>query len=144
MMVNRDLINAARRDADRVHAFLLDGGSMMFGQFARGRSTQSGDIERRLMSLEHQLGRVGSRAAAGASHASNGLGDTIASVLSHMAGRFSGGRSMSDEAVKFGNEATKFGNDALRRLSQEVGHRPLVTLAIAIGVGILAGAMSRR
>ena len=38
-----------------------------------------------------------------------------------------------------GNEAAKLGNDALRRLSSEVEHRPLVTLAVAVGVGMLIG-----
>jgi ElaB/YqjD/DUF883 family membrane-anchored ribosome-binding protein len=41
------------------------------------------------------------------------------------------------------DEAAKLGNDALRRLSNEVEHRPLVTLAVAIGVGILVGLASR-
>ncbi|HMF26015.1 MAG TPA: hypothetical protein VKG24_28370, partial [Pseudolabrys sp.] len=40
-------------------------------------------------------------------------------------------------------EAAKLGNDALRRLSNEVEHRPLVTLAVAVGVGILVGLASR-
>jgi ElaB/YqjD/DUF883 family membrane-anchored ribosome-binding protein len=51
---------------------------------------------------------------------------------------------MSDQAGKMGNEAAKLGNDALRRLSSEVEHRPLVTLAVAVGVGILIGVASRR
>jgi ElaB/YqjD/DUF883 family membrane-anchored ribosome-binding protein len=56
-----------------------------------------------------------------------------------------------DEAVRFGNEAARFGakvgNDALERVASEVEHRPLITLAVAIGVGILigmAGGMARR
>ena len=52
--------------------------------------------------------------------------------------------ALSDEAVKLGNEAAKLGNDALRRLSREVEHRPLVTLAVAVGVGILVGLISQR
>jgi ElaB/YqjD/DUF883 family membrane-anchored ribosome-binding protein len=43
-----------------------------------------------------------------------------------------------------GNEAAKLGNDALQRLSREVEHRPLVTLAVAVVVGILIGVASRR
>jgi len=120
---------------------------MMFGQSAyfRATSAQDGEIERRIQSLEQQLERVASRGAASASNASDGLGDTIASVLSNMVARFSGGSgSVSDEAMKFGSEATKLGNDALRRLSEEVEHRPLVTLAVAVGVGVLMGAISRR
>ena len=54
-------------------------------------------------------------------------------MLSSIADRFRGGAdSMSDEAAKLGN-------DALRRLSNEVEHRPLVTLAVAVGVGIVVG-----
>ena len=61
----------------------------------------------------------------------------IVPVLSSIANRFGGGtHSMSDEAAKLGN-------DALRRLSNEVEHRPLVTLAVAVGVGILVGLASR-
>jgi ElaB/YqjD/DUF883 family membrane-anchored ribosome-binding protein len=51
---------------------------------------------------------------------------------------------MSDEASKFGGEAAKLGNDALRRLSKEVAERPFVTLALAIGAGLLVGFASRR
>jgi ElaB/YqjD/DUF883 family membrane-anchored ribosome-binding protein len=73
------------------------------------------------------------------------VGETIASVLSGIADRFRGGaNSMSDEAAKFGSEAAKIGNHALRRLSKEVEHRPIVTLAVAVGVGILVGLAHRR
>jgi ElaB/YqjD/DUF883 family membrane-anchored ribosome-binding protein len=60
-----------------------------------------------------------------------------------MADRVQGGaNSVRDEAAKIGSEAAKLGNHALRRLSNEVEHRPLVTLAVAIGVGILVGLAS--
>ena len=51
---------------------------------------------------------------------------------------------MTDEAAKIGDVVAKLGNDALRRLSHEVEHRALVTLAVAIGVGILVGLVSHR
>jgi hypothetical protein len=45
-----------------------------------------------------------------------------------------------DQAVRFGNEAAKFGaklgNDALHRMASEVEHRLMITLAVAVGVGI--------
>ena len=73
------------------------------------------------------------------------VGETIASALSSMADQIRGGaNSMGDEAAKIGSEAAKLGNDALRRLSKEVEHRPLVTLAVAVGVGILVGLVSHR
>jgi ElaB/YqjD/DUF883 family membrane-anchored ribosome-binding protein len=99
----------------------------MLGQsgYSRAMLPNVREIERRLRLLEQQLERVGGR--------TSGAGAAIAPVLSSIADRFRGGaHSMSDEAAKLGN-------DALRRLSNEVEHRPLVTLAVAIGVGILVG-----
>jgi ElaB/YqjD/DUF883 family membrane-anchored ribosome-binding protein len=95
------------------------------------------EIERRLRSLEQQLERVGDRTSASTVEVAARAGAAIAPVLSSIADRFRGGaHSMSDEAAKLGN-------DALRRLSYEVEHRPLVTLAVAVGVGILVGLASR-
>jgi ElaB/YqjD/DUF883 family membrane-anchored ribosome-binding protein len=95
------------------------------------------EIERRLRSLEQQLERVGGRTSASTAEVAERAGAAIAPVLSSIADRFRGGtHSMSDEAAKLGN-------DALRRLSNEVEHRPLVTLAVAVGVGILVGLASR-
>jgi hypothetical protein len=39
--------------------------------------------------------------------------------------------------AKFGGDAAQFGNDALGRLSKEVEHRPLLTLAVVVGVAFL-------
>jgi ElaB/YqjD/DUF883 family membrane-anchored ribosome-binding protein len=93
------------------------------------------EIERRLRSLEQQLER--DRTSASTAEVAARAGAAIAPVLSSIADRFRGGaHSMSAEAAKLGN-------DALRRLSNEVEHRPLVTLAVAVGVGILVGLASR-
>jgi ElaB/YqjD/DUF883 family membrane-anchored ribosome-binding protein len=103
-------------------------------------------LEGRLHDLEDQiekLGRsAGRRASANVSAAGDHIGDAIA--VTEIVERFRSGRRVAgDEAVRFGNEAAKFGakvgNDALQRVASEVEHRPLVTLAVAIGVGILIG-----
>jgi len=105
-------------------------------------------IEGRLRALENELERVGRKAgrhaSANASAAGDHIGDAIASAVTEIVDRFRSGRRLArDEAVRFGNEAAKFGakvgNDALERVASEVEHRPLVTLAVAIGVGILIG-----
>ncbi len=103
------------------------------------------EIERRLRSLEKQLERVGGRTSATAVQAADRVGDAVASALSEIGDRFRGGtRSVGGEAIKLGNEAAKLGNDALRRLADEVEHRPLVTLAVAAGVGFLVGLAAHR
>src|SRR5262245_37703312 len=95
------------------------------------------EIETRLRALEQQLERVGARTSASTAEVVERVGAAITPVLSNIADRFRGGaHSMSDEAAKLGN-------DAVRRLSNEVEHRPLVTLAVAVGVGILVGLASR-
>ncbi len=111
----------------------------MLGQsgYSRAMLPNVREIERRLRSLEQQLERVGGLTSASTAEVAERAGAAIAPVLSSIAARFRGGtHSMSDEVAKLGN-------DALRRLSNEVEHRPLVTLAVAVGVGIIVGLASR-
>ena len=92
----------------------------MLGQsgYSRAMLPNVREIERRLRSLEQQLERVGDRTSASTAEVVERVGAAIAPVLSSIADRFRGGaHSMSDEAAKLGN-------DALRRLSNEVEHRP--------------------
>jgi ElaB/YqjD/DUF883 family membrane-anchored ribosome-binding protein len=113
--------------------------------YSRARSANVGEIERRLRSVEQRLDRVGGRASASAMQTADHVGETLSSALSGIADRFCGGaNSMSYEAAKFGSDAAKLGSDALHRLSKEVEHRPIVTLGIAVGVGILVGLVRRR
>jgi ElaB/YqjD/DUF883 family membrane-anchored ribosome-binding protein len=128
----------------------------MFQRSARSRSraiyADIGEIEHRLRTLEKHLERIGGNTSRNAAQAVDRIGETadrvaetVASALSTMADRFRGkASSVSDQAGKMGSEAAKLGNDALQRLSREVEHRPLVTLAVAVGVGILIGVASRR
>jgi ElaB/YqjD/DUF883 family membrane-anchored ribosome-binding protein len=127
---------------------------------ARAISADLGEIDRRLRALEKTLSRAGGRASAGAGQAADRLGESVAAALSGIADRFrNGAGSMGDEATKLGSEAarfgakygnealrlgTRYGNDAMHRLADEVEHRPLVTLAVAVGVGILVGLASHR
>jgi hypothetical protein len=120
----------------------------MFHQRSSAFAPSISAIEGRLRALESEIERAGRkagrRASANASAAGDHIGDAIASAVTEIVERFRGGRRLAgDEAVRFGNEAArlgaKVGNDALERVASEVEHRPLVTLAVAIGVGILIG-----
>jgi ElaB/YqjD/DUF883 family membrane-anchored ribosome-binding protein len=101
-------------------------------------------IEGRLRALESELKRIRRTAGRHASAGMSAAGDHIGDAVTEIVDRFrSGGRLAGDEAARFGNEAAKFGatfgNAALRRMASEIEHRPLVTLAVAVGVGILIG-----
>ena len=120
----------------------------MFHQRSSAFDRNISALEGRLHALETEIEKIGRsagrRASAGVSAAGDQIGDAIAAAVAEIVDRFRSGRRVAgDEAVRFGNEAAKFGakvgNDALERMASEVEHRPLVTLAVAIGVGILIG-----
>src|SRR3954469_20197643 len=102
------------------------------------------DVERRLTRLSNMLPSVASAPKV------DRMSDSIASALNDIADRFgSRARSVSKDAGRIGERVTadamQFGDDALRRVAREVEHRPLVTLAIALGIGALAaGLLVRR
>jgi len=106
-----------------------------------------------LRAIEKELGGMGKsvsrRASASASIAGNQIADAIGPILSEIVDRFRGGQSLAlEEATSFSNQAVKsgakLGKDALQRIAIETKHHPLVTLAVALGVGILIGIVVRR
>jgi ElaB/YqjD/DUF883 family membrane-anchored ribosome-binding protein len=105
------------------------------------------DVEQRMRGLEKQLDRLSTmmgRTSAGMTRSAGDFGEAVVTALGEVADRFRHrARNVGDDAAHFGTEAAKFGNDALRRLSSEVEHRPLLTLAIAVGVGFLVGMAAR-
>ena len=105
------------------------------------------DLERLLHQVEDRLDHLSRRATrAAAPRAADRVGDAIAAALSDIAERFRGGaRTARGEASQLSDDALKIGNDALRTLTREVEQRPLVTLAVAFGVGMIAaGLLVRR
>jgi ElaB/YqjD/DUF883 family membrane-anchored ribosome-binding protein len=108
------------------------------------------DLERLLHKVEDRLASLSRSAArtssAGPRAAVDRAGDSIAAALSDIADRFrSRARAVGSDASQFGDDALKLGNDALRSLTKEVEHRPLVTLAVAFGLGVIAaGLLARR
>ena len=129
----------------------------MLRQFTHSRDLA--EIERRMQALERRFerlggaaGRAASNGMASVSHATDRFSDALVSALGEVIDRFRGGaRSVGGEAARFGQEAARFsheaarvGNDALRRVTNELEHRPLVTLALAVGIGVLIGLAGRR
>jgi ElaB/YqjD/DUF883 family membrane-anchored ribosome-binding protein len=106
-----------------------------------------------LRAIEKELGAVsrsaGRRASSGVSTAANQIADTLAPILADLTDRFRRGQRVAlDEATSFGNEAVRAGaragNDALDRLADQAKQRPLFTLAVAVGIGVLIGFATRR
>jgi hypothetical protein len=105
-----------------------------------------------LRAIEKELGAIGKiagqRASSGASTTANQFVDAITPILNDLTDRFRRGRRATlDEAASFGTEAVRVsaraGNDALDRLGDQAKQRPLLTAAVALGIGILVGFAAR-
>jgi ElaB/YqjD/DUF883 family membrane-anchored ribosome-binding protein len=116
--------------------------SSAFGSSVAAIQKHLGAVEKEL----EKIGRIaGDRTSAAAATASDQLGDAISTILNEMVERFRQGRQAAgDQAGRLSNQAVnlgaKYGSDALQRAASEVEERPLVTVAIALGIGILIGA----
>jgi ElaB/YqjD/DUF883 family membrane-anchored ribosome-binding protein len=106
-------------------------------------------IQKHLGAVETELEKIGRLAGRQTSDAavaaSDQIGDAISTILSEMVDRFrKGGQVAGDQAGRFGNQAldlgAKYGNDALARVASQAEERPLFTVGVALGIGILIGA----
>lgn len=114
-------------------------------------ATRISAIEGHLRAIEKELERFGRKAGrqAHVSAAGDRISDAIAPILSEIIGQYRMGRRLAgEETARFGNEAVKISGgistNALHRIATEVERRPLVTLGVAIGMGILIGIAGRR
>jgi hypothetical protein len=103
-------------------------------------------IEKELRAYSNSSGR---RASAEAAAAGGRIAETIGPILNDIAARFRKGQQVAfDQASTLGNQAvkigTKAGGNAVERITGQTKQRPLLVLAVAIGVGILIGAAARR
>jgi ElaB/YqjD/DUF883 family membrane-anchored ribosome-binding protein len=100
------------------------------------------DIEREISllmrDLESRIGRLNTMTRNGASHAASEASDYVSETVDNAT------EALRNGASALSGEAARYGNDALRRVEEEVEQRPLLTLAIAAGIGFLAGMAGRR
>jgi ElaB/YqjD/DUF883 family membrane-anchored ribosome-binding protein len=92
------------------------------------------DLEKRL----HRLSGATKREFSGATGEINEfVNDALGSIME----RVRDGASSVSQSVA--DKATDFGSDAIKKITDEVEHRPFAMLAIAVGIGFLFG-VSRR
>jgi hypothetical protein len=116
--------------------------SSNFGPSVTAIQQHLGAVEKELEKIGRIAGRRTSIAAVGAAEQ---IGDAVSTIVNDMMDRFRQGRQMAGgQAGRLGNQAldlgAKYSNDALRRIADEIENRPLVTIAVALGIGILIGA----
>lgn len=87
--------------------------------------------------LENRLDRLNALTKRGASHAVDGVNTLAFNAVTGVTDRVrKGARDVSDDAARLGN-------GALGRVMQEIEARPLLTLAVAVGLGLAAGFLRR-
>jgi ElaB/YqjD/DUF883 family membrane-anchored ribosome-binding protein len=101
-----------------------------------------GAVETELEKIGRIAGRQTSDAAAAAS---DQIGDAISTILNEMVDRFrKGGQAAGDQAGRLSSQAldlgAKYGSGALARVASQAEQRPLFTVGVALGIGILIGA----
>jgi ElaB/YqjD/DUF883 family membrane-anchored ribosome-binding protein len=104
---------------------------------------RAADVDRLLSDLEQRLSRLARMLPSSASApAIDRVGDALSDIADKFRNR---ARTAGAGASRAGEDVLHLGNDALRKLAHEVEQRPLVTIAIAVGVGALAaGLLARR
>jgi ElaB/YqjD/DUF883 family membrane-anchored ribosome-binding protein len=125
----------------------------MFRHRSTDFDTRVGSIASHLRAIEKELegiGRsAGRRASARAFSAGDQITDVVGPILNELLQRFGRGQRVAvDQAASFGNDAinvgARLGNGAIGRVAIQAKHRPMATLAVAIGVGLLIGFAARR
>jgi hypothetical protein len=105
-----------------------------------------------LRAIETELGAIGKiagrRASSGASAAASQVVDAILPILGDLTDRVRRGQQTAlAEAKGVGADAVKagvrVGNDALDRLGDQAKQRPLFTMAVTLGIGVLIGFATR-
>ena len=101
-----------------------------------------GAVETELEKIGRIAGRQTSNAAAAAS---DQIGDAISTIMNEMVDRFrKGGQAAGNQAGRLSNQAldlgARYGSDALARVASQAEERPLLTVGVALGIGILIGA----
>src|SRR5579864_8258948 len=99
-------------------------------------------IEDLVGDLEKRLRRLTSSTRHEASGASVEIIDFVSEALDRIMNRVR--ERASDVSNSLAEEATRIGSDSFKKLADEVEHRPFLMLAVAAGIGFLAGLANRR
>jgi len=99
-------------------------------------------IEDLMSDLEKRLRRLSGTARHETSGAAGDVRDFVSEALDRVMDRVRA--SASDVTSSVADEASRLSTDAFKKLTNEVEQRPLVMLAVAAGIGFLAGLANRR
>lgn len=134
----RKTSNRRSRSARQIAAGTLSRAQKVLGRAVAGDAQDlRAEVGQLVNDLENRLDRLNALTKLGASHAVDGVNTLAFNAVSGVTDRVrKGARDVSDDAARMGNSA-------LGRVVQEIEARPLLTLAVAVGLGLAAGFMRR-
>ena len=99
------------------------------------------EVDDLISSLEERIDRINALTKRGAGHAADGVNDLVLNAISGLTGQVA--TRAKNNARSVSDEVAQLGTNALRRVVREIDRRPLLTVALAAGIGF-AVAMARR
>jgi ElaB/YqjD/DUF883 family membrane-anchored ribosome-binding protein len=99
-------------------------------------------IQDLMADLEERLRDLNSKVKTEASSATSDVNSFVTQALAGISERLRDSAQTVTQSVA--DEAAKAGTDVLKRIGDEIEHRPLITLAIAAGIGFILGIANRR
>jgi ElaB/YqjD/DUF883 family membrane-anchored ribosome-binding protein len=99
------------------------------------------EVDDMIASLEQRIGRINALTKQGAGHAADGINELVLNAISGLTGQVAD--RAKGNAMSMSDEVARMGSQALRRVVREIDRRPLLTVAIAAGIGFVV-AMARR
>lgn len=127
---------AGRRKANAVNVR-----ATMQGAVSEDVAAMRAEVDSLIQSLEERIARINELTKRGATHAAGGVNDLVVSAISGLTSQVAG--RAADNAATVSDEVAKLGTDALKRVVRVIDRRPLLTVAIAAGIGFVF-AMARR
>lgn len=96
------------------------------------------ELRQLISDIENRMARINVLTKRGAGHAVDGVNDLVFGAVSGVTDRVrKTARALSDDAARFGTEA-------VRDVASQIDKRPLLTLAIAAGIGFAIGLTRRQ
>lgn len=96
------------------------------------------EIRQLMTDLEERVERLNALTKRGAGHAVDGMNDLVYGALSGVT------EHMRENARSVSDDAAKIGNNAINQIATQIEKRPLLTLAVAAGIGFIAGLVRRQ
>lgn len=95
------------------------------------------EVRQLMTDLEDRIERLNMLTKRGAEHAVDGVNELVVGAVTGAT------KLVRESAETVTDDATKFSSQAIREVAAQIDKRPLLTLAIAAGIGFIAGLVRR-